>query len=192
MKVSISSGKNRLALIVMVAIVALAVAGVAAIFAVGEANKPQGQKPAAVSAQDLQFGQAVYTRNLQAINMATVASQPGHAPTLISLAKSWNSTLSAKNVQIKSWLKRNHFFIKPGMSLPTRLNLQPTEFRWALAAGNGSDFRLATAMRESALQFDLVEAQKVVSDGELRQIIIEIQQINKQSIKTLTELRRVK
>jgi len=171
--------------IAIASVIALTTATLIGIFVYAAEHAPTGAKPAAVSDQDINFAEALYNRNVQALALAGQASKYATKSEVKTIASQWTSNLQNENGNLKNWLAKNKVILKQGSSLPASLNLQPSEFRYAMSVGNGQDFRIATAMTDASVKIDLLSPHKVVSDHDLLAVLYRIQQLGKTTVASL-------
>ena len=127
-----------------------------------------------------QFGQKLFDRNLQALSIAKAASKFANSSELRSVAKHWQTVLTAKDQVLSKWLTTNRgtAYVNP---LDTQLALPKAQVMHVLTSKH-RDANFAALMRDSAVKVLSIDSQRLSMDSTLSGCLAKIVALNEQTI----------
>jgi hypothetical protein len=133
-----------------------------------------------------QFGQKLFARNLQALSIAKAAGKFANSSEIRSIAKRWQTVLTAQDQTLAKWLTTNRgtAYVNP---LDTQLALPKAQVLHVLTSKH-RDADFAALMRDSALKVLTLDSQQLPMDSTLSASLAKIVALNEQSIAQLERI----
>ena len=86
--------------------------------------------------EQVQFAQTLYSRNLQALELASAVQTSSAEEGFVLAASVWKSNITESNVRIKDWLNEKRVLNQQGNSQSKELNIQELQLRQAVNSFN--------------------------------------------------------